>query len=250
MLAIDLSLSSLAYAQRKTRELGLPNIEYAQADVLALGSIGRSFDVIDASGVLHHLSDPAAGWRALLSLLRPGGLMRVGLYSELGRADIVAARQFIAERGFDATAADIRRCRQELLATPLRCADELSGFLQHQRMPRSAVPRAGASVRHSADQGISRRRETCVPRLRIACRRVAGLPNEIPQRSGDDRSGMLGCIRARAPRDVRRRCISSGASAAETAWLRRPMAANSASPFWTVSGPAVCGHWATGRWLN
>jgi 2-polyprenyl-3-methyl-5-hydroxy-6-metoxy-1,4-benzoquinol methylase/tetratricopeptide (TPR) repeat protein len=118
VLAIDLSLASLTYAQRKTRELGLMNIEYAQADVLALGSIGRSFDVIDASGVLHHLSDPAAGWRALLSLLRPGGLMRIGLYSERGRADIVAARQFIAEGGFDATAADIRRCRQELLATP------------------------------------------------------------------------------------------------------------------------------------
>ena len=128
VLAIDLSLSSLSYAQRKTRELGLQNIEYAQADVLALGSIGRSFDVIDASGVLHHLSDPAAGWRQLLTLLRPGGLMRVGLYSELGRAEIVAARRFIAERGFDATAADIRNCRQALLATPLRTLTRYADF--------------------------------------------------------------------------------------------------------------------------
>jgi len=117
VLAIDLSLSSLAYAQRKTRERGLANIEYAQADVLALGTIGRSFDLIEASGVLHHLSDPAAGWRELLKLLRPGGLMRVGLYSELARADVVAGRRFIAERGFDATATDIRRCRQEVLAS-------------------------------------------------------------------------------------------------------------------------------------
>ena len=116
VLAIDLSLSSLAYGQRKTRELGLSNLEYAQADVMALGSIGRSFDLIEASGVLHHLSDPFAGWRELLKLLRPGGLMRVGLYSELARTDIVAGRRFIAERGFDATAADIRRCRQEVLA--------------------------------------------------------------------------------------------------------------------------------------
>jgi len=67
--------------------------------------------------VLHHLSDPAAGWRELLKLLRPSGLIRVGLYSELARADIVAGRQFIAERGFDTTAADIRRCRQEVLAS-------------------------------------------------------------------------------------------------------------------------------------
>ena len=128
VLAIDLSLSSLSYAQRKTRELGLRNIEYAQADVLALGSIGRSFDVIDASGVLHHLSDPVAGWRQLLKLLPPGGLMRIGLYSELSRAEIVAARRFIAERGFDATAAGIRRCRQELLATPLRTLTRYADF--------------------------------------------------------------------------------------------------------------------------
>ncbi len=122
VLAIDLSLSSLTYAERKTRELGLRNIEYAQADVLALESLGRSFDLIDASGVLHHLSDPAAGWRVLLTLLKPGGLMRIGLYSELGRADIVAARQFIAGHGFGSTADDIRRCRQELLASPLRAS--------------------------------------------------------------------------------------------------------------------------------
>src|SRR4029078_895337 len=85
-------------------------------------------DFIDASGVLHHLSDPIAGWRQLLGLLRPGGLMRVVLCSAWGRADIVAARRFIAERGFDSTAAGIRRCRQELLATPLRILTRFSDF--------------------------------------------------------------------------------------------------------------------------
>ena len=128
VLAIDFSLASLAYAQRKTRELGLGNVEYGQADVLEAGSIGRSFDVIDASGVLHHLADPTAGWQALLRLLRPGGLMRVGLYSERGRSDIVAARRFIAERGLAATAADIRRSRQELLAASHRALVKYPDF--------------------------------------------------------------------------------------------------------------------------
>jgi SAM-dependent methyltransferase len=128
VLAIDFSLASLAYAQRKTRALGLGNLEYGQADVLEVGSIGRAFDVIDASGVLHHLADPAAGWRELLRVLRPGGLMRIGLYSERGRSDIVAARRFIAERGFAATAADIRRSRQELLAAPHRALVKYPDF--------------------------------------------------------------------------------------------------------------------------
>jgi Tfp pilus assembly protein PilF/SAM-dependent methyltransferase len=115
VLAVDLSLTSLSYAQRKTRSLGLANLEYAQADLLQLASIGRSFDIIETSGVLHHLADPLQGWQVLLSLLRPRGLMSVGLYSELARADVVEIRNLIAERGYGQSADDIRRCRQELM---------------------------------------------------------------------------------------------------------------------------------------
>jgi SAM-dependent methyltransferase len=115
VLAVDISLPSLAYARRKTREHGLRNIEYAQADILKLDSIGRSFDRIEAVGVLHHLADPEAGWRRLLSLLRPGGEMRIGLYSETARRTVIDLRAFIAERGFRPTPADIRKCRQEIL---------------------------------------------------------------------------------------------------------------------------------------
>jgi len=116
VLAIDLSLASLGYAQRKARELGLTGIEFAQADLLELGAFARRFDVVECSGVLHHLADPFAGWRALLSLLRPGGFMVVGLYSEAARRGIVEARQFIAQRCYGVSADDIRRCRQDLLA--------------------------------------------------------------------------------------------------------------------------------------
>ena len=128
VLAVDLSLASLCYAKRKTPAPLESKIEYAQADILKLGSIDRTFDLIDASGVLHHLADPLAGWRALLSLLRPGGFMRVGLYSELARRDVVAARAFIAERGYRPTADDIRRCRQELLNSPLEGATKAGDF--------------------------------------------------------------------------------------------------------------------------
>jgi tetratricopeptide (TPR) repeat protein/SAM-dependent methyltransferase len=162
ILAVDLSMASLGYAARKTRELGLTNVEYAQADILEFGNIGRSFDVIEASGVLHHMRDPFAGWQVLLSLLRPQGYMQVGLYSELARQQIVAARRFIAERGYGSGAADIRRARQDLIAAaadPL--LKEVTGFgdfytvsdcrdlLFHVQENRLTLPRIAAFLREA-----------------------------------------------------------------------------------------------------
>jgi Flp pilus assembly protein TadD/SAM-dependent methyltransferase len=157
VLAVDLSAASLAYAAVRARALGVTNVEHAQADILLIGSIGRTFDVIQSAGVLHHLRDPWAGWCVLLALLRPNGLMSVALYSEVARRDVVAARQFIAERGYGATAAEIRACRQELMThedgTPLKnvtlfndffttseCRDLLFHVQEH-RMTLSAIKR-------------------------------------------------------------------------------------------------------------
>jgi 2-polyprenyl-3-methyl-5-hydroxy-6-metoxy-1,4-benzoquinol methylase len=116
ILAIDLSLGSLSYAKRMAVSLGVTNVEFAQADINKLGSIGRNFDFIDASGVLHHLADPWVGWRVLLSLLRPGGTMQVCLYSALARQNVVAGRALIAERGYRPIPEDIRRCREAIIA--------------------------------------------------------------------------------------------------------------------------------------
>ena len=89
VLAIDLSRASLAYAKRKSDELGLQNLEYMQADILSLADIGRKFDIIECAGVLHHMRDPLEGWRLLVRCLKPGGLIKIGLYSELGREHII-----------------------------------------------------------------------------------------------------------------------------------------------------------------
>jgi SAM-dependent methyltransferase len=113
VLAIDLSLASLAYAQRKAAELGLANLEFGQADILTF-SPERRFDVIEASGVLHHLADPMQGWRQLLQSLKPGGFMRLGFYSALARADLAVGREFVADGGYDGSPESIRACRQNL----------------------------------------------------------------------------------------------------------------------------------------
>jgi len=129
VLAIDLSLGSIAYAIRKARELGIRGIDFAQADILEMGGIGRRFDIIDSSGVLHHLRDPMKGWRILVELLQPWGFMKIALYSELARQPVVKARAFIEKKGYLPTAKDIRRCRQEILsekADPV--VKEITGF--------------------------------------------------------------------------------------------------------------------------
>jgi SAM-dependent methyltransferase len=91
------------------------NIDYAQADILELGSINRTFDMIQSAGVLHHLANPWAGLGVLASLLRPGGVMYVALYSEIARRDVVMAREFIARRRYGSSAEDIRACRRDLM---------------------------------------------------------------------------------------------------------------------------------------
>ena len=115
--AVDLSRASLAYAQRKTSELGITSVEYLQADILNLGELGEEFDIIESSGVLHHMDDPMAGWRVLADLLKAGGLMKIGLYSELARRHILKTRGEIELQGIGTSEFEIRQFRRSLAAS-------------------------------------------------------------------------------------------------------------------------------------
>ncbi|MDI3471718.1 MAG: hypothetical protein OJF62_003781 [Pseudolabrys sp.] len=116
VLGVDLSLASLAAAQRRVPPHLAGKVEFAQADILAIGAIDRCFDFISAGGVLHHMDDPLAGWRELLKLLKPDGVMQVGLYSLLARKEIIEARAMIAAQGYRPVPDDIRRLRDDLRA--------------------------------------------------------------------------------------------------------------------------------------
>lgn len=116
--AIDLSRASLAYGVRKARERSLGNLNFAQADLLALGESKERYDLIVASGVLHHLRDPQAGLRVLVGLLARGGILRVGLYSRLARRAVAEARVLIEAAGYSRTAGGIRAFRAAVLKRP------------------------------------------------------------------------------------------------------------------------------------
>lgn len=118
VLAVDLSLRSLGYAERKRKLLAITNVTYAQADILELGSLNKEFDIVECAGVLHHLADPLAGWRVLKTLTRPGGYMLLALYSEHGRSELLPIRQFIASGAYGHSASELRRFRADILALP------------------------------------------------------------------------------------------------------------------------------------
>tara|TARA_B100000989_G_scaffold246842_1_gene194075 strand:- start:433 stop:2631 length:2199 start_codon:yes stop_codon:yes gene_type:complete len=112
--AVDVSLASLAYAKRKTTQLGITNLKYLQADILKLDQLEQKFDIIESMGVLHHMDEPKTGWKVLAGLLKPGGLMRIGLYSELARQHIVKVRNEIKLLKIGTSESEIRKFRQSL----------------------------------------------------------------------------------------------------------------------------------------
>ncbi len=113
-LAVDLSRTSLAYAVRKTRELGLQDrITYAQADLMELTGEGQ-FDIVQSTGVLHHMADPFAGAQRVCRLAKPGGLIALGLYSARARADLESAKAI----GRQYTPQTVREFRQAIINLP------------------------------------------------------------------------------------------------------------------------------------
>lgn len=125
-MAVDLSYSSLAYAQRKAKELGVTNLQFIQADILDLGGLKKKYDVIECAGVLHHMNDPMAGWKVITGLLKNGGLMKIGLYSELARAPIAEMRKEMASPNFGISSAEIRKYRQDII----RSSDSRNGEIK------------------------------------------------------------------------------------------------------------------------
>jgi len=115
ILAVDLSLKSLAYAKRKTNNLGLKNIEYLQADILQLKNLNKKFDIIECAGTLHHMKNPLEGLKVLLDILKPHGFLKIGLYSELARKNIIKARELINKKNFKNINIDFKFLRQEII---------------------------------------------------------------------------------------------------------------------------------------
>lgn len=98
-------------------KFGIKNVTFRRADILGLHDWEEQFDMVDSIGVLHHMKDPEAGLRALLTRLLPGGLLRLGLYSKMGRQEIVRFRERGQHNRGDLDDNAIRKIRRSILTS-------------------------------------------------------------------------------------------------------------------------------------
>ena len=126
--AIDLSNSSISYAKRKVDEYGLKNINFIEMDLLELTSLNKRFDLIECSGVLHHMNEPSKGLSNLLDVLEPEGFLKLGLYSKYAREEILKARKLIKEKDIKPNIDGIRNFRNDLLNGEIKEVNEISNW--------------------------------------------------------------------------------------------------------------------------
>ncbi len=114
---VDLSTSSRAIAEARAKARGLTNISFHTMSLLDIPDAGLGpFDYINCCGVLHHLPDPPAGFRALTSVLAENGGMGIMVYGELGRTGIYDFREIMETMYPDARGTEKIRAARKLLA--------------------------------------------------------------------------------------------------------------------------------------
>ena len=126
--AIDLSNSSISYAKRKVDEYGLKNINFIEMDLLELESLNKRFDVIECSGVLHHMNEPTKGLSKLFDVLEPTGFIKLGLYSKYARKEIIKARELIKEKDIKPSIDGIRSFRNSVLKGEIKQLNEITNW--------------------------------------------------------------------------------------------------------------------------
>lgn len=121
---LDLSAASRAIAEARAEARGLTNIRFVTGSLLEVGTLGLGiFDYIDCCGVLHHLTEPAAGLAALREVLAEDGGMGLMVYGTYGRSGVyplqAALRTLVGDRPLSEQVSYARRLLSSLPPTNL-----------------------------------------------------------------------------------------------------------------------------------
>lgn len=104
---------------------------------LAATKYNAEFDAVDAFGVLHHTQDPVASLKRLAGSLRPGGVLRLMIYSDETRGEIESLRTEVKERSLTSVNlihSFLKQRKQKMtgdLSDPMGIADALLHPLVH-----------------------------------------------------------------------------------------------------------------------
>jgi SAM-dependent methyltransferase len=118
VVGIDVSASSIAFTQELKQKYGLENLDVRQLAVERAAKLSQSFEYVVATGVLHHLSDPDAGLRALRDVLAPNGAIHIMVYAPYGRAGVYMLQDYCRRLSIGHTDGEIRDLAESLKAVP------------------------------------------------------------------------------------------------------------------------------------
>ena len=99
VVAIDVSGPSLHHHQTLKDKYGLKNLQLHRLPIEDVGSLGRPFDLVVSTGVLHHLADPKIGMQSLARCLRPDGVAAIMVYAHYGRIGVGMLQSIFRELG-------------------------------------------------------------------------------------------------------------------------------------------------------
>jgi SAM-dependent methyltransferase len=118
VLAVDVSQPSLDHHQYLKDKHGLRNLQLRRLPIEELPTLGRDFDLIVSTGVLHHLADPQAGMNAVAGCLRPDGAFGVMLYAKYGRLGIDMLQSIFRDLELEPNESSIALVRKTLALLP------------------------------------------------------------------------------------------------------------------------------------
>ena len=96
VVGIDVSETSLRHSEELGRRYALDNLELHQLPIERVGELGRRFDLVVCTGVLHHLAHPDGGLQALSEVLQPDGAMSLMVYARYGRLGVEMMQEYAA----------------------------------------------------------------------------------------------------------------------------------------------------------
>lgn len=96
VVGMDLSAGAIAVATERCQRSGADRVTFHNLSIYDVEQIPGEFDLINCVGVLHHMPDPIRGIQALATKLKPGGILHIFVYAELGRWEIQLTQEAIA----------------------------------------------------------------------------------------------------------------------------------------------------------